>query len=60
MALSTITTSDLTSEPEDLTVIHEQSGLPGTHEDAQNSGRIFNRIKQTPKLYTTPCYQQTT
>jgi hypothetical protein len=32
MDLSDITTSSLTSEPEDLTVIYAQSGLPTEHD----------------------------
>ena len=54
MALSTITTSDLTSEPEDLTVIHEQSGLPGAHETRRTQDGFLIESSRLPNYIPLP------
>ena len=54
MDLSNITISSLTSEPEDLTVIHAQSGLPTEHQSRRTPGGFLIRGDRLPNCIPLP------
>ena len=54
MDLSDITNSSLTSEPEDLTVIHAQSGLPTAHDSRHTDAGFWIDLKRLPNCVVLP------
>lgn len=54
MDLSNITISSLTSEPEDLTVIHAQSGLPTEHNSRHTDDGFWIDPKRLPNCVPLP------